>query len=674
LDHLDFQSFWLDEVLTAKAASLDSIQEVLGWASIWVDNTPLLLVVTWLLGPLGGSELAVRLPLALAGALTVPAVYALGRTVASPSVGLAAAIMLAVGPYAVHYSQEARVYALVMLVTTVQMLFAYRVVVRAGRWDWVGMAVFTVLALHTSHFGLATTGAAFVWIASTLWLDGAVGPFRRRRIPSNDEPPGRPRATSAALVLVVALVAYVPIVPLLVEFLGRADLGFDRFGAVDPLSLDQNLALLGALDLRGPALVLTAVGLLVALYRSVRLGDRGALLVLTWVGLPLIGMFVLSSGRLVGIWPRYFAFLYPATAILAAMALVAMARVLADLGTRALRRLQRNAGPALDPLPSLLAASITACFLMIVVGDRYPAVVRGYETLKGEDNRGAVAAIIAASPPESSVIALGRNRAWLMETIAYYLWQQRSEIDVYDGDRLGDQGLTQVQQGGDLWGIVLADWNQLPAEPPPGGTYLHVHGLNLVHLPADGSWQIDRLDRLAEWAQGFDTELSETRSLIELVADRSSSTGNLLPPPDRNVRDGSADSDSRWVIGPEGGVDAGGTRFVFGPATADTNITFSTDAPVAAGRYAVTFRCRGTSGSEPRVYVTEGSVADLTSSDAARQVYPDGAGYRCPTDGRWTIGAFMFTPSSPSRGITVWLRNTGSDAMFEAIKLQAAPM
>ncbi|MCL5962028.1 MAG: glycosyltransferase family 39 protein [Chloroflexi bacterium] len=59
----------------------------------------------------GTSELALRWLSLVSGLLLVSVVYALGRRLFSPTVGLLAAVFAAVSPFLVYYSQEARMYS-----------------------------------------------------------------------------------------------------------------------------------------------------------------------------------------------------------------------------------------------------------------------------------------------------------------------------------------------------------------------------------------------------------------------------------------------------------------------------------------------------------------------------------------------------------------------------------
>jgi len=91
--------------------------------------------------------------------LTVFAVYLLGKELFGWRAGLIASVLTAVSPYMVWYSQEARNYSLLMLLTTLQMYFAFTAVTRS-RWpDWLGLAVVTTLNLYTHYLAFVPTAA-----------------------------------------------------------------------------------------------------------------------------------------------------------------------------------------------------------------------------------------------------------------------------------------------------------------------------------------------------------------------------------------------------------------------------------------------------------------------------------------------------------------------------------
>ncbi len=146
---LSFQSLWLDEIGTAVEAGRP-------WSSLFLalfdpqQGYPLytLGMRLWI-GLFGSGEVALRLPSAIAGVGTVPLLYMLGRRLFGWKVGMLAAAFLALSPLAVWYAQEARAYALMMLLTTAAWLLLWEALHRPARWRWWTLGAVTVVSLAT---------------------------------------------------------------------------------------------------------------------------------------------------------------------------------------------------------------------------------------------------------------------------------------------------------------------------------------------------------------------------------------------------------------------------------------------------------------------------------------------------------------------------------------------
>jgi uncharacterized membrane protein len=115
--NLGDQSFWVDETLTALA-----IQGGLGETFHRVatnESAPFLYyAVEWFWAQLfGHSDGALRSLSALAGTATIPVVFAAANRLARERAGLIAAALVATNPLLVWYSQEARAYALYVLLS-----------------------------------------------------------------------------------------------------------------------------------------------------------------------------------------------------------------------------------------------------------------------------------------------------------------------------------------------------------------------------------------------------------------------------------------------------------------------------------------------------------------------------------------------------------------------------
>jgi hypothetical protein len=158
-----------------------------------MEATPFAYYVTaWIWGSVFGlGEVGLRSLSALAGTATIPVAYGAGAVLVSRRAGLVAAALVAVNPFLVWYSQEARSYALLALLAAATVL-AFGLALR-GAWKWLAAwAALSALAIATHYF------AVFIVAAEATWL------FARLR----------PRApvVAASLVPAATLLAHVPLV------------------------------------------------------------------------------------------------------------------------------------------------------------------------------------------------------------------------------------------------------------------------------------------------------------------------------------------------------------------------------------------------------------------------------------------------------------------------------
>ncbi len=169
LFRLGHQSLWLDEVLSVQSASLPVFQILFDPA---VDrNFPPLhnLLVHPMIRAFGASEAAVRLPSVLAGVAGIPLAYGVARCWLGTGAGLMSALLLALSPLHVWYSQEARPYALFVALGLASLRFAQQVRARPAALGTQAGLVLCATALLYTHV-LALPFLAF------LALYGLAGP------------------------------------------------------------------------------------------------------------------------------------------------------------------------------------------------------------------------------------------------------------------------------------------------------------------------------------------------------------------------------------------------------------------------------------------------------------------------------------------------------------------
>ena len=174
-------------------------------------NPPLFYLLAWGAKHLGDAVSLLRLPSVVLGTAVVPVVWGLGRRLAGPRVGLLAAGLVALSPFAIFYATEARAYASVMFFVALSSFALLRAVEseRNTLW-WVVYGVATLCAIYTHYTSIYVVLGLVAWAAVV----------------------HRDRVRRLAVVLALVALAYLPWVPALLEqrendlFVAIVGLGF----------------------------------------------------------------------------------------------------------------------------------------------------------------------------------------------------------------------------------------------------------------------------------------------------------------------------------------------------------------------------------------------------------------------------------------------------------------
>ncbi len=161
---LTSQSYWFDEAQAAHELHLSFGAMLSSW-SVNEPNPPLFFVVGWVWAQIFGTgEAGLRSLSALAGTAAIPITYLCARELVSRRAALVAAALVAVSPFMIWYSQEAREYMLLAALCGGSLLFFARAwrepTARHVGW-W---ALLSALALLTQYF------AAFLVAAMAIGL------------------------------------------------------------------------------------------------------------------------------------------------------------------------------------------------------------------------------------------------------------------------------------------------------------------------------------------------------------------------------------------------------------------------------------------------------------------------------------------------------------------------
>lgn len=149
LFHLDAQSFWYDEACSAAIAKGTFAQIV---SNLFLDvHPPLYYLVLHSWQAISDSDFALRLLSAMWGSAAIGSMYALGKTAFDPRVGLGAATITCLSPYTLYYSQEARMYSLLLLLSSMMLLSYQRMLhTRSRRW-WLAYTACVVSSLYVQY-------------------------------------------------------------------------------------------------------------------------------------------------------------------------------------------------------------------------------------------------------------------------------------------------------------------------------------------------------------------------------------------------------------------------------------------------------------------------------------------------------------------------------------------
>ncbi|MBU0705538.1 MAG: glycosyltransferase family 39 protein, partial [Chloroflexi bacterium] len=169
--HLDVQSFWNDEGNSARIAerTLDLIVE--GAAGDIHPPGYYLLLHYWR-ATFGSSEFALRSFSVACGLMLVALTYLLGRRFFGEITGLMAAFLGAISPFAVYYSQEARMYALLGALSAASAYSLLHLLQKPGffRKTWFLAYVLTSAAGLYTHYAFTFVLLVHNAILGLWWL------------------------------------------------------------------------------------------------------------------------------------------------------------------------------------------------------------------------------------------------------------------------------------------------------------------------------------------------------------------------------------------------------------------------------------------------------------------------------------------------------------------------
>ncbi len=175
------QSLWLDEAINIVASQKFSFLGIITQYAVADFHPPGWFAILWIWGrTFGYSEIAMRLPSVIFGVVTIYVTYLLGKKLISKNLGLLAALLIAINPLHIYYSQEARMYALATLAVAINIFLWVKILKDEKVSIWL-LVSSNLLVLSSDYVSYLIFPAQFILLISSkrkfikIWVIGLLG-------------------------------------------------------------------------------------------------------------------------------------------------------------------------------------------------------------------------------------------------------------------------------------------------------------------------------------------------------------------------------------------------------------------------------------------------------------------------------------------------------------------
>ncbi|HEY0072153.1 MAG TPA: glycosyltransferase family 39 protein [Chloroflexia bacterium] len=439
---LDCYSLWFDEIASLEVAQYGPgffFTDRFGWMRV---QTPLHYLTVWLTTLIAdptATAFFVRLPSALAGALTLVVVYALGKEMFGRAQGFLAAGLLAVSFIHLTYSQDVRPYTLLVLLTALSvycLLMSERT--GRGRW-WAAFALASIANVLTSYNVLTLVLPALApYLLGVLWKA-----WRNRAT--------APRSLLYAAVSLAAI--GLAVVPMGLDMLSVPRTPPDLRALqpvaflVAPIELVSWFSLPGVPELQRLVPAVMLLFMVAGIFPLVlRLRRSGIVLCLLFVAVPAAILVVLGTTNVV--YQRYALFVMPFYLLLVANGIVTLASLPGLLRrSSVLTTALRTTALALT---GLLFALLAYSGLRYAVAGEAP----GVQVVDRSDLRAVSHYLTERATPQDTIIFAGWD-----PTVSSYYWKDQPPAPTYS---IVDPTLFNRQVGGSIYWVVSYQFDTPP--------------------------------------------------------------------------------------------------------------------------------------------------------------------------------------------------------------------
>jgi mannosyltransferase len=185
LHGLNAEGLWLDEGGSVMKADADLKQFMSGRQPYISPPFYYLLLGSWM-KLFGTSEIFIRFPSVLFGTLSILMLYLIGKILFDNSSGLIAAFLITISPFQIYFSQEARMYSLLLFLSLCSMYFFIDLVMhgavinrgKAKKIKWGSSCLYvlsSILLLYTHNFGISPLIAQNIFVLCLLFKTRRIG-------------------------------------------------------------------------------------------------------------------------------------------------------------------------------------------------------------------------------------------------------------------------------------------------------------------------------------------------------------------------------------------------------------------------------------------------------------------------------------------------------------------
>ena len=157
------ESIWLDEAHSVRVSGLN-LPSVISEAAVG-KHVPLYFIILHFWTELFGiSEVSLRAMSAIFGILSVFSIYVVGCSLYNRRVGLISSLLSATSLFHIFYSQEARPYSMLLLLSVLSFLFFIKILKQDKRSYYLCYLIFNILLCYTHVFGLLTVASQILYL------------------------------------------------------------------------------------------------------------------------------------------------------------------------------------------------------------------------------------------------------------------------------------------------------------------------------------------------------------------------------------------------------------------------------------------------------------------------------------------------------------------------------